>query len=420
MEPLSVQAVLGLIGLVILIGLAGEVFFKKTGIPSVLFLIGLGVLLGPVLRLADARDVTTLAPYFGTLALLIILFDGGLNMQIAKVARETPLALAFTVAVFSASTAATAAYYVWVLHGSWSHGLLLGTILGGTTGAIVIPITSQLESIREQTKVLLNLESAFTDVFVVVFALAVMNLMTGAGDSGGLVGSVIHAFVDALLLAAVAGVLWARLLAWLQGQALSYMLTLAAILVLYDIAEVIGANGAITILLFGLVLGNMENLVARLAGPLRRAIGYELKQAEFALDTFLKRLNEELSFLVRTFFYVLLGLVFDFSAMDWTVAGAGLGLFLLALGVRWGIVEALGRTVCAWTPVERRVITLMLPRGLAAAVMAFLPTSAGIPDTNLFPLYALTVIALSVLYMSVALAVESRRAPATEASARSA
>ena len=421
MESLSVQAVLGLVGLVILIGLAGELLFKETGVPSVLFLIGLGVLFGPVLNLTDAKDVIALAPYFGTLALLIILFDGGLNMQLAKVMKETPVAILFTLAVFTATMLTTAAFYVWVMQGAWLHGLLLGAILGGTTGAIVIPVVSKLETLREPVKVMLSLESAFTDVFVVVTALAIMNLLTGAGKGGGMVSSLFHAFLDALLLAAVAGALWARLLAWLHGQALSYMLTLSAILVLYTIAEVIGANGAITILLFGLVLGNMETLVGRLAGPIRRMIGYELDKAEFELDTFLKRLNEELSFLVRTFFYVLLGLILDFSAVTWTVAGAGIALFLIGLGVRWAIVEGFGYARAEWTETERRLIVSMLPRGLAAAVMAFLPAGAGIPDTELFPLYVLTVIALSVLYMTVALAVERRGTATTvEAPASSA
>ncbi|HEX9742492.1 MAG TPA: cation:proton antiporter [Nitrospiraceae bacterium] len=410
MESLSVETVLGLVGLVILIGLAGELLFKETGVPSVLFLIGLGVLFGPVLNLTNATHVIALAPYFGTLALLIILFDGGLNMQLAKVMKETPVAILFTLAVFTATMLTTAAFYVWVLQGAWLHGLLLGAILGGTTGAIVIPVVSKLESLREPVKVMLSLESAFTDVFVVVTALAIMNLLTGAGRAGGMVSSLFHAFLDALLLAAVAGALWARLLAWLHGQALSYMLTLSAILVLYTIAEVIGANGAITILLFGLVLGNMETLVGRLAGPIRRMIGYELDKAEFELDTFLKRLNEELSFLVRTFFYVLLGLILDFSAVTWMVAGAGIALFLIGLGVRWVIVEGFGFARGEWTDTERRMITSMLPRGVAAAVMAFLPSGAGIPGTDLFPLYALTVIALSVLYMTVALAIERGRA----------
>lgn len=415
MEPLSVQAVLGLIGLVILIGLAGELAFKKTGVPSVLFLIGLGVLIGPVLGLTDAKSVTGVAPYFGTLALLIILFDGGLNLNVMRVLTQAPVALLFTLVVFTLTASVTAVIYVAVLQGSWLHGLLLGSILGGTTGAIVIPIVSKLETVGEGPKVVLSLESAFTDVFVVVMALAFMGMLTGPSAQGKVISGIFHAFLDALLLAAVAGALWARFLAWLHGQTLSYMLTMAAILVLYDIAELLGANGAITILLFGLVLGNMETMVGLLAAPIRRAIGYELDRAEFALDTFLKRLNEEISFLVRTFFYVLLGLIFDISAMTGLTAAAGVGLFVAALGVRWLVTETFGRLWCRWTPVERRVVTAMLPRGVAAAVMAFLPAAQGIADTELFPMYALTVIALSVVYMTAALAIEGRRVPTAAA-----
>jgi hypothetical protein len=67
MEPLSVEAILGLTGLVILVGLAGELLFHRTGIPGVIVLMGLGVILGPVLHLADGSTVTHFAPYFGTL-----------------------------------------------------------------------------------------------------------------------------------------------------------------------------------------------------------------------------------------------------------------------------------------------------------------------------------------------------------------
>ncbi|NJL16130.1 MAG: hypothetical protein HC938_01965 [Nitrospira sp.] len=50
---MSVDLVLGLTGLVILVGIAGELAFKRTGIPSVLFLMGFGILLGPVFHVAE-------------------------------------------------------------------------------------------------------------------------------------------------------------------------------------------------------------------------------------------------------------------------------------------------------------------------------------------------------------------------------
>ncbi len=410
MEQISVETALGLIGLVILVGLAGDLFFKRTGVPSVLFLMGLGVLLGPVLHFAEASKVIALAPYFGTLALLIILFDGGLNLQFMKVVKQAPLAVLFSLTVFASTTVCIAAFYAWWLDGAWLHGFLLGSILAGTAAAIVIPVASQLTALRGQAKVLLSLDSAFSEVFVVVIALAIMTALTEPSGKGSVVGSLFHAFIDALLLATVAGAVWARLLAWLQGQMLSYMLTLAAILVLYYVAELLGGNGAITILLFGLVLANMQYLVRRLAKPIRVLIGYELDQAEFALDAFLKRINEELSFLVRTFFYVLLGLILDVSAMTWMVAAVGIGLFVVTLIVRWVVTEILGRVTGAWTATERRVVASMLPRGVATAVMAFLPPASGIPNTDLFPIYALTVIALGVMYMTAALAIERRMA----------
>lgn len=405
METLSVETVLGLIGVVILVGLTAEVGFKRTGLPSVLFLMGLGILLGPVLGYADASRVALLAPYFGTLALLIILFDGGLNLQFMKVIKETPLALLYSIVVFAGSVLAVAALYVYGLEGQWRQGLLLGAILGGTAAAIILPVVSKMSSLSEQTKVLVSLDSAFSEVFVVVIALAIMGSFTESGGKSGLVREIFHAFLDALLLAALAGAVWARLLTWLAGQTLSYMLTLAAILVLYYVAELVGANGAITILLFGLVLANMETLAGRLVRPLRVLIGYELDQAKFVLDEFLKRINEELSFLVRTFFYVLLGLIVDLSKFNWTIAAWGLALFGVVFVVRIIATVLLGEATGSWTASERVLIAAMMPRGVATAVMSFLPASAGIPETESFPLYALTVITLGVVFMTLALAV---------------
>lgn len=66
----------------------------------------------PVFHLAEPVLVMTLAPYFGTLALLIILFDGGLNLHIMKVPNETPMALLFSLTVFSLTVVSIMGFYV--------------------------------------------------------------------------------------------------------------------------------------------------------------------------------------------------------------------------------------------------------------------------------------------------------------------
>ena len=144
----------------------------------------------------------------------------------------------------------------------------------------------------------------------------------------------------------------------------------------------------------------MEFLVRRMVKPIRALIGYELDQAKFVLSEFMKRMHEELSFLVRTFFYVLLGLILDFSSLTIEIALMSLGLFCIVVLVRGAVTEGLARANNSWTSGERLVIGAMFPRGVATAVMAFLPISAGIPGTELFPIYALTVIVLCVLGMT--------------------
>ncbi len=75
---------------------------------------GFGILLGPVFHLAEPTAVMKLAPYFGTLALLIILFDGGINLHIMKVLNETPMALLYSVMVFGLTILSIMGFYVWM------------------------------------------------------------------------------------------------------------------------------------------------------------------------------------------------------------------------------------------------------------------------------------------------------------------
>lgn len=194
MESLSVELVLGLTGLIILIGLAGELVFKRTGVPSVLFLMGFGVLLGPVFHVAEPELVMKLVPYFGTLALLVILFDGGINLHIVKVIEETPIALLYSVCVFTLTIVSVMGFYIWWAQGPWMHGLLLGTILGRTAAAIIIPVTSKMSSLRDSAKVLLSLDSAMSEVFVVVLALAIMGTMRESGGNGSFIRDIFHTF----------------------------------------------------------------------------------------------------------------------------------------------------------------------------------------------------------------------------------
>ena len=68
--------------IIIILGFLGEEFFKRTSIPDPLLLLLLGVLLGPIFQFFAQEELLAITPYFSALALIIILFDGGLNMNI--------------------------------------------------------------------------------------------------------------------------------------------------------------------------------------------------------------------------------------------------------------------------------------------------------------------------------------------------
>ena len=102
-------------GVVIFLGVAGEAFFKKTGIPDVAFLMILGVIIGPVFGLLiQPEAVIQVVPYFAALALIIIMFDGGLNLDIKHVIKTAHFSVTLAILGFILSVViiTLAAHYV--------------------------------------------------------------------------------------------------------------------------------------------------------------------------------------------------------------------------------------------------------------------------------------------------------------------
>ena len=93
----SAHVILLAAGVVIFLGVAGEAFFKKTGIPDVAFLMILGVIIGPVLGIIQPEAVIQIVPYFAAVALIIIMFDGGLNLDIKQMVKTAHFS--FTLAI---------------------------------------------------------------------------------------------------------------------------------------------------------------------------------------------------------------------------------------------------------------------------------------------------------------------------------
>ncbi len=353
------------IGLILFAGFLANLIFEKIKISQVLILISLGFLIGPVLGFASASNgsvIGQLSSFIGSLALIILLFDGGISINVFELANVLSKSTLFTVIVFLLSMFVTALITVSLMGWTLLEGLLLGASLGGTSFAIVLSLIKGL-NISNDSKLLLTLESTLTDALCIVFAFGILQIIISKSTVGAL--SIFNLLASAFSVAIVAGVigaiLWTLALRKLDSKQFPYMLTLATVFVLYSLVNSIGGNGGISVFVFGIILANIDRL-AKVFGT----------NEDYAINNKINRIQDEVTFFTRTFFFVFLGLILSPSGITSVILVAGLSLSLLFVIVRYGIGKLMVKKE------DLSAITSMVPRGLAAAVLAGLPAASGV------------------------------------------
>jgi cell volume regulation protein A len=391
MDPVTLALILA--GSIIVIGFMGNYLFERKGFPDMLLLIVLGILFGPVFGWVDANSIMGLAPYFAALALVFILFDGGMAMNIYHVFAETPRAAILAILGFTMSVVATTLFmaYIVIPDVPILYSVLFGTIFGGSSSVVVISLASRIK-VSEKCSTILSLESALTDIFCIVFSLVVIEIILKGTVDLTMVGqSIASRFSTGIVLGVIFGILWLSVLKRIAKASYVYILTLAVVLLAYSLSEFLGGSGSLCSLLFGIMLGNEKEIykILRMERP-----------SNMVVDIGLKRFESEVAFLLRTFFFVYIGLIVTISNVSMIIAGIILSLILLL--VRFGAValttfrsDELGK--------ERWIMSIMLTRGLAAAVLATLPLQYA--DPTKYPEAGPIFKVLSSIYINLAVVI---------------
>ena len=383
-----------MVAVIIIIGYFGMILFKKTKISELIILMVIGLLIGPIFNLLGPAELAifqSFLPFFAAFALIIILFEGGMQLNFFKAIRSVGDAFGFTILVFLINLILVVGA-LWliaefnIIQFDLLTGLLVAAIIGGTSSAIIIPLVKNA-SAREETKTLLNLESALTDALCVITAVAVAEVMLIGSVSVTQIGAGILAnFTIAAVVGFVAGLLWLRLLSYLQGKSYEYLMTIAALLLIYSIVELFKGNGAIAALVFGLVLGNSVDITTMLKLRVRQ------------IDNSIKSFQNEISFLVRTFFFVYLGILLKVEYLTKEVILISVAIIVIIIISRYFGAKILGILKPIFKP-DTKLITTMSARGLAAAVLVSLPMSMGL-NIALPILDQITAIAFIVIFLS--------------------
>ena len=371
--------------------------FAKTRVPDVLLLIVIGLLLGPVTHLVRPEQFGSVGPVFTTVTLVFLLFESGTELQVGTIRKVLHGSFLLSVLNFAVTTAVVAVAAWKVAHLDVVTAILMGTILGGTSPAVVIPIAAQLK-MQEHSGAILFLESAISDVVSIVLALALLDgLHAGNLEVGKIIGTLLGSFLLAGVLGALGAIFWSNLLSRVRTLQNGMFTTAAFLFLIFGLAELLGYSGAIAALVFGVGLGNVawHGAILSKRFPSLAPVGLNSREKGFFA---------EIVFLLKTFFFVYIGLSIQFRNLSTILFGLGVTALLFVARipvVRYGVT----RTT---TVMDASRMAAMAPKGLAAAVLASLPLQQKLAHGDFIQNTTYAVVLFSILLTSALIFLQDR------------
>jgi len=396
--------IIGFIGVLLIIGFIADYLFQKISLPDILILLALGYLIGPVFDIINPADIAPASPIISSLALAVILFNGGMSLEFAHIKGAAPRAVGLVFLGIALSMVATAAFAHYLMDWDVLNSLLLGAIVGGSSPSVIMCLVNRVK-VSAQVSSMLSLESAFNGALVIVIAIIILNIIVSGGTTEGAATTVGLSILTRVLIGgsigAAAGIFWLWVLTLIEGETYDDILTLAVVFLLYFCVETIEGSGVIFALVFGLILGN-GIAVARLL-HIKRAV---------EIHELMRKFHAQMSFLIKTFFFIYLGLMATFDNPSHILLGVVLCLVLLLVRYLAVLLTSIGnKTLLS----NKGILTSMYARGLSAAVVAELVVLSGIPNASVYPDIIIVVIVGTIVISSLGIVIFARKKSPAEA-----
>lgn len=387
---MDMARIFGLPAALLVIAVVANRLSRWTRVPDIIVLLLIGVGLGPVLKWVDPSHFDATIRILGMLALILILFEGGLELRLKDAIRYSPGGILLAFVSYGFTLALVALIVRQLLHMSWSDGVLVGAVLGSTSAAVVLPAIEQI-SAPEPVKIILTLESSLGEIIAVLMVGTLISLGSDQSLVEGLITGFGHHILIDVAIGASVGVIWSRLWPLVAGQHFSNALNLGTVLGVFAVGRYFGGSGLLAELVFGLTLANMPR-TPRMVRQGERMLAF----------------HSELTFLVRSFFFVLLGIMAKMVSKAYTIPIIAI---LVALVVaRWLAVRATRWSIRDVNAADTELLWLMFPRGLITAVLALQVLAAKGQTFFFMPAMAFTVVLFTNIFVVIA-AVRSKSIP---------
>ncbi len=262
-----IEALILLSAVLLLAAILSSKLSTRAGVPTLVLFLAVGMLAGEDGLLGLAFDDFALAHGAGTVALLLILFDGGLSTRLSSVGLVWRPALALSTVGVLLTAGVTGVFASWLLGVPLTTGLLLGSIVGSTDAAAVFAILrGQGLHLRERVAATLEVESGSNDPMAVLLTLGLVGLLTGTMEPG-------WPMVAFFLRQGVIGALGGLLVGWggtvlvnrvrLDAAGLYPAMTVGIALLAYGLPAYLGGSGFLAVYLAGIVMGNRRMVFNR-------------------------------------------------------------------------------------------------------------------------------------------------------------
>lgn len=375
--------------LVLLASILSSVVTSRVGVPLLLVFLLLGMLLGEQGPGGIHFDDVQTAHLFGSLALAIILFDGGISTPFKnfRVGLKPALGLATIGVVITSGI--TGWFAAWWLKLDWLEGLLLGAIVGSTDAAAVFSLLrSHGLELKQRVGATLEIESGSNDPMAIFLTILLIELITSDQGDVGLV--VLVELVRQMGLGALFGILGGlglvRLINRVEMTAGLYPLAvMAGGLSIFGVTSVLDGSGFLAIYLAGLLVGNR---------PLQAS-------------QYIKRFHDGIARLSQIGMFLMLGLLVTPSELLLVAPDALLFAAVLTL---------IARPVAVWLCLlpfrfrwrEQLYVAWVGLRGAVPIILALFPLLAGLDEARVYFNIVFFVVILSLLVQGWTVAASAR------------
>jgi NhaP-type Na+/H+ or K+/H+ antiporter len=373
--------------IIVIISYNFNIISRYTNIPSVLLLIGLGILIRQglmALHLEVWENLDHLLEMVGIVGLIMIVLEAALELELTR-GKISLILKSFFVAFFGLFlTSFLTAYIIYRFIVSDLYiAMLYAVPLSILSSAIIIP---SVASIMKSKKEFLVYESSFSDILGIMFFYFLLD-NAESSSIGSIAMNVSLNILSTVMLAVVVSYFLVWLLQRINSQ-VKMILLISVLVMLYAIAKMLHLSSLIIILIFGLVLNNYTHFFR---GKMRSWIREE--KLKPVLEDF-QMITIEAAFFIRTFFFVLFGISLELTdLLDLNAALISLGIVGSVLVVRFICLKLFGM---------KHIVTelFVAPRGLITILLFF-----GIPAAYHYAGFSPGILLYTIIITSIIMAV---------------